>query len=498
MEAHTVAEMTKKDKKIADLPSTRELSTALPAARLVRGLANLALRAGLGGEKTRKILDSADQLLTQSDILNLPDRFNAIFAERGWIATSSMSVDGMRAALEKHEEGDTDAGEEVILDWILDSATINHFAITRSKSFGDVHGRWHQLREALALTEESRYWSAVPLVLIACDGFASDVLGTSPFEKNADLSLFDSMVAHPSSLPAAIAGITKGVRKSSDDVLSQPLRHGILHGRSLGYANRAVCGKVWMLMIALVDWAADKRDEDARRAKDEKRRSTNWGDISASLQKNRADKEAIEAFEPCGWEGPFAEGLAEDEPPFAFREFLTGWRTRNFGLMAKRAVNTTRQKHGHLAGRMRGDAEHMELAEFEILSVSQTSVARAEAHVRMKGQSLKGDVGGEFLILAFCHTANGDIAMPTDEGIWQVQQGCIFASDARTDDREAQGQNVMFLVCIFVQTDIYARRSRFDHVVARKETDRSAKYCRVHSPPIELSFAQIENTTQAG
>jgi hypothetical protein len=426
METRTAVEMTKKDKRIADLSSTRALSTAMAAARVVRGLAVLGLETGLGGEKAWKIMEGADQLLSQADILDLPDRFNAVFVERGWIATTSVSVDAMRAALEKHEEGDTDAGEKVILDWILDPEVINLFAITRSKSFSDVHGRWHQLREALALTEEGRYWSAVPLILIASDGFASDVLGTSPFEKNAELSLFDSVVAHPSSLPAVIARITKGVYKSSDDALSLPLRHGILHGRSLGYANRAVCGKAWMLMIALVDWAIDKRDEGARRTKDEERRSTKWSDISASLKKNRADKAAIEAFAPRRWEGPFAGDLAEDEPPFAFLEFLTGWQSENYGLMAKRAVNITQQKHAHLAGRMRADAEHMKLVEFEIFSVSQTTVARAEALVRMKGQSLKGDVGGEFLILAFRGTASGNIAMPNDEGVWQVQQACVF------------------------------------------------------------------------
>lgn len=371
-------------------------------------------------------MDSADQFLAQSDILLLPDRFNAAFSERGWLATSSMSVDAMRAALTKHDEGDADTGEEIILDWVLDRETINLFAITRSKSFGDVHGRWHQLREALALTTEGRYWSAVPLVLIACDGFASDVLGTSPFEKNVDLSAFDSVVAHPSSLPAAIARITKGVRKSSDDILSLPLRHGILHGRSLGYADRAVCGKAWMLMIALVDWAVDKQDEEARRAKDDERRSMNWAGISATLEKNQADKAAIEAFVPRRWEGPLLAGIAEDEPPFAFREFFAGWQNRNFGIMAKRAVNMTRQKHAHLAGRMRADEEHIKLIDFEILSVSQTTVARAEARIRMNGRKQKGDVGGEFLVLAFNHTADGHIAMPTDEGTWQVQQGCMF------------------------------------------------------------------------
>lgn len=435
-----MAEIAKKDNRIADLPSVQELSAVLPAVRVVRRVAKLLVKTGLGGDKVRQIIEGADQLLTQSDILNLPDNFNAVYAERGWVATSSMSVDAMRAALEKHKEGDPDAGEEVIADWVLDPETINLFAIKRSKSFGDVDGRWHQLREALTLTEEGRYWSAVPLVLIACDGFASDVLGTSPFEKNADLSLFDSMVAHPTSLPAAITRITKGVRKSSDDVLSLPLRHGILHGRSLGYANRAVCGKVWMLMIALVDWAWDKREEQLRLTKDEARRSATWSDLSASLQKNRSDKAAIEAFVPRHWEGPFAQDLAEDEPAFAFREFLTGWANRNFGLMAKRAVNITRQKHGHLAGRMRADTEHVQLVEFEILSVSQTTVARAEAHIRLQGRSLERNVCGEFLVLAFRHTTVGDIAMPTDEGIWHVQQGCIFdlMRERTIEKREAE------------------------------------------------------------
>lgn len=419
--------MTKKSDRIADLPSAREISEPLPVVRAIRSLANLAIKTGLGGEKARRIVESADQLLSQVDILDLPDRFNDAFADRGWVATSSLSVDVMQTALERHNAGDAEAAEAIILDWVLAPDTINRLAITRSKSFSIVQDRWHQLREALALTQEDRYWSAIPLILIASDGFASDVLGTSPFEKSADLSLFDSMVAHPTALPAMIARLTKGVRKSSDDPLSLPLRHGILHGRSLGYANRVVCGKAWMLMIALVDWAADKRDEEERRAKDEARRTASWGDLSASLQKNHADKQAIEAFVAEDWDGPFDGDLADDEPPFAFREFLGGWQAGNFGLMAKRAVNITQQKHGYLAGQMRSDAKHVKLTAFEILSVAQTTAARAEARVRMSGETLKGKVGGEFSILAFRYTANGDIAMPSDPGIWHVQQGCVFA-----------------------------------------------------------------------
>ncbi len=112
-------------------------------------------------------MDSADDVISQSDILDLPDRFNTAFAEHGWIATSSLSVDVLRGTLERKEAGDEDAAEEVILDW-LKPETINLFAIKRSKTFSQAHGRWDQLREALTLTGEGRYWSAVPLILIAC------------------------------------------------------------------------------------------------------------------------------------------------------------------------------------------------------------------------------------------------------------------------------------------------------------------------------------------
>ncbi|MBN8552659.1 MAG: hypothetical protein J0L52_07170 [Caulobacterales bacterium] len=179
-------------------------------------------------------------------------------------------------------------------------------------------------------------------------------------------------------------------------------------------------------MIALVDWAVDKRDEQTRRAKNEARNSRDWRTFSASIQKNQANKRAIESFIEKSWEGPFDTELSENDPPFAFLEFLAGWKTRNFGLMAKRAVNIVQQAHGHLAGRMRADTEHVELTAFEILSVTQTTVARAEARVFMRGRTPRGEPEGEFKILAFRHTDDGTVAMPTDEGVWQVQQGCVF------------------------------------------------------------------------
>ena len=419
-------DMTNKNRhtSIADNPSAKKLSDYILLAQIVRLMTGFSKTLGITNATVDRLHHDADKALRQSDILTLPDRFNAAFACEGWIATGSMSVDTMRTAVALYESGKKQEAQDEILTW-FQKDTINLLAITRAKRFNKSATRWHQLREALKLTLEERYWSAVPLILIACDGFASDVLGTSPFEKDADLTVFDSITGHPNSLQFLIKKLTKGVRKSSDEDLTLPLRHGILHGRSLGYANRMVCMKAWLLMIALVDWACDKTSENARRREQQSEADVSFLDIAERLRKVEEEKRAINAFELRESIGPFNDPLDEDSAEFAIIQFLTYWKCRNYGKMAERAVSLVRQSVKKKAGQLRRDSELVELADFEVRSVRQTTIARAEGTAFLKGTTLKGRVEGEFRILAFRHTANGDIAIPTDRGKWLVQPFCI-------------------------------------------------------------------------
>ena len=231
--------------RIADNPTSKTISDALPLIKIVKWVIGFLKKLGVNNHNLDTIYKEADILLQRADILRLPDRFNDAFAKEGWIATESMYTETMMNALHLYESGKKEEAEEELLAWFREDR-INLFAISRAIRFNKAHRRCDQLTEALKLTLEERYWSAVPLILIACDGFASDVLGTSPFNENADLTVFDSIVGHPDSLQALIKQITKGVRKSSDEELTLPLRHGVLHGRSLGYANRVdVYWKKW-------------------------------------------------------------------------------------------------------------------------------------------------------------------------------------------------------------------------------------------------------------
>ena len=413
----------KNGSRIEDNPSAKMISDVLPVVKMTKLFTSFAKKIGINNERLDRIHRAASDALQQSDILTLPDRFNDAFARKGWIATGSMSTDAMRTALELYEAGKTQQAEDEIIAWLQED-TISR-AIERAKRFNKAGNRWHQLREALKLTLEERYWSAVPLILIACDGFASDILGTSPFAKDADLTAFDSIPGHPNSLPFLIKALTGVVRKSSDKELTLPLRNGILHGRSMGYANRIVCMKAWHLMIALVDWASDKSNEEER-IRRQPAANVSLSDLMERIRKNEANKRALEEFEPRESQGPFDDSVDRESPEFAIFDFLTCWKAQNYGKMAARAVNLPQHSIGKMAGQLRRDSEFTELTDFEICSVRQSSVARADAVVFLKGSTLNRGVEGEFHIAVFRNTPEGDIAMPNDPGRWSVQQGCIF------------------------------------------------------------------------
>lgn len=411
-------------KRIVDNPTTQELKKVLPLVKMMSALSGAADAVGIKSDKLRNLGKMASDVLSQAEVLDLPDRFNAAFAKRGWVATSSISLDMMRSALAFHDAGEPEKAEQAIQEWFTEE-TIRLFAITRAKRFDATIGRWHQLTEALSLTLEERYVSAVPLILIACDGFASDILGTSPFEKEADLSVFDSIAGHPTSLPSLIKLLTKGVRKSSDDNLSLPLRHGILHGRSLGYSNKLVCMKAWMLMIALVDWAADKDSEAFRKKERERKEKFSLREFAERSRKHQDDREALEAFVPREITAPFPEDLDPSSPEAVIMTFLSAWQNRNFGTMAKLAVRGPDEPINKVAGDMRRDVDQVALTSFELHSFTQSSMMAASAVVSMHGRTAAGEVGGKFRIRSWRYTTEGHFAMPTDDGYWVVAQGCI-------------------------------------------------------------------------
>lgn len=417
------------EKKIADNPTAKEMRTILQFFRLMGSTAGLAAKIGIKREAMQKFKSTTDELIANADILELPDRFNSAFSDKGWIATGSFTLDVMRTAVDLHQQGKPQEAESAILDWFTED-NIRLFAIKRARRFHTAHLRDGQLEEALRLYLEERYMAAVPLILIACDGFASDVSGNSPFEKNADLTCFDSITGHQTSLPALMKLFVQGVRKSTDVELDIPKRHGILHGRSLGYANKIVCAKAWLMMVALVDWANDKSSEESRIEERRKKENTSLRETLEQSQRIQNDKKQIEAFQPSENNGPFTGPYEANTAEHALQEFLEGWKNRNFGRMAAHAVNLTRKPLNKMAGEMRDMAERVALDEYEIIRIRHSAIARCDVRVKIRATARttsNKSISGYFSISIFHNTSDGKIAMPSDKDcIWAVQQGCIY------------------------------------------------------------------------
>jgi len=417
------------DKKngIVDNPSVASISSMMPLMKFMNNICGLLVKFKIRPKSVVSWKKQTDELLNQAEILTIPDRFNAAFSNDGWISTESFSLDVMKRSVELAESGKKEAAEIEILEWFTED-TINHFAITRSNKHQKVHGRYEQLHEALKLFVEERYMAAVPLILIACDGFASEVLGDkSPFDKGVDLSCFDTISGHATSLPALIKKITKSVGTSSDEEMTLPLRHGILHGRSLGYANKAVCAKAWLLMIALVDWARAKENEEKRKEDYLEEKNITFKDLGRQILKTQKMRVAIDEWQPIERVAPFDKPIDQSLPEFALEEFLSSWQNKNYGKMAGRAMNSDNKTTKKLAGELRRDTEFVELTSFEILSVKQSTVSRTDVRVNAKAKALSEEVDGDFNMLMFKLLPDGSpSAFNETEGKWRVQQNCIF------------------------------------------------------------------------
>lgn len=416
---------------VSDIPSVAEAKALLRGFKAFGNVLCIVLcifeRLGIRPEQMKELQRKIDDVTKDADILDLHSRFNAAFRERGWIAVGrALSVTVIKGALEYHEVGKDDEAEELLVEWFTEEH-IRFFAIAQARPFHKAMRRNDQLEEALRLYLEERYLAAIPLILIACDGFASDVGSVSPFEKDADLSCFDSITGHSDALPALIKLVTKGVRKSRDDEMDLPLRHGILHGRSLGYANKIVCAKAWLLMMAFVDWAKDKASEAKRKREYEENRAKTPIDGVKMLKKNRAIKIAMEAFEPHEIVGPLEGPFASNGPELAVIEFLSGWKAKNYGKMGKVAWNEENEPYKMMAGKMRNMTELVELLGYEIKSIRYSTIVRCDVRICATVKTWKTEVKGNIDLFLLKVTTSGNLAMQDNEEFrWVVQPNFVY------------------------------------------------------------------------
>lgn len=278
--------------------SFKELADEVVAFEAFAKLRPIIRLLGKPGRELAEALDAVPELAQAArEFAELPDRFNAHYRPRGWIAYEEINEPVMRKAVELADAGDLDAGEHILIE-NLDRATV-HFGLMRVRRLEPFRLRERLLMLAVEDHLAGRFHASVPVLLAQMDGIIRDLTGQALYEhqtkKLKQLIVSDSIAGHSESVVELVATILATIRmRTTTDPLTLPYRHGILHGRDLGYDNELVSAKCLRLLLALCSLASKL---DSKRLKEEvlielpEQRPVTWRDFVKTMQEH-AERQA--------------------------------------------------------------------------------------------------------------------------------------------------------------------------------------------------------------
>ncbi len=321
------------------------------------------------------------------DLADTLDRFNRAFASRGWIAYGSLNMDVAASAVAIAETGDLDAAEQKLVDNY--SQETLEFQLRQMTAVDVFRPRMTLARLALTDYVEGRYHACVPVVLALLDGMVNDLGPRGFFAEGVNLKAWDSIAAHSTAL-AELAALF-GARRTTlnTDLVSVPYRHGILHGMDVNYANRLVAAKTWAALFATREWALKAQRNELDEPPPKLR--TGWRELFEQLRENADNQRRLDEWVArsltVGSDIPSSGGpdeYGEVTPERAVVEFLTAWRSRNYGAMAGllSAMRKRGESVGKLAGSMRRAYEGRLLQTYQLLTVDDRAAGMTVVTVR--------------------------------------------------------------------------------------------------------------------
>ncbi|MDF1691693.1 MAG: hypothetical protein P1U47_04945 [Zhongshania sp.] len=381
--------------------------------------------------------DKLAELKEQAKDMLVPDRFNDLFSSVGWIAYESMNLQTMKDAITICEGGGLDAAE-VFLAESYDSETLK---------WGIQWFNGHpEFRKRIRLAElarddylQGRYHACVPLILSLLDGLVTDVSKhVGFFAENADLTAWDCIAAHESGLQSLASLMTKGRKKTNEQSVSVPYRHGILHGRELAFDNRIVAAKSWAALFAARDWAIviskGKKEPNPPR-------EPTWSELFASVRKNQEFKRQIDEWSPRAASelehlphSGALEALPEESPERAVAEFMDNWSNGRFGPIADALLYFTDTTKGKKAGLARQDFGERRPNSFRITGVEDQASSAAQVQVSAVFDGVAGSIEIELGVRAIYQGENNDPLVRGDpNGSWRIVQNSFSSVLYRAD-----------------------------------------------------------------
>ncbi len=304
-----------------------------------------------------------------------PDEFNYYLSDRGWIAHESMNNDLMHKSIELVKIGNIEMAEQ----WLIEYYSSEKMKWLINKFNTSI--RYELLSFAYNDTINKRYYSAVPILLMMIDWMVSDINDNRWFfSKDTNLTAWDSIAWHSSGLSKLSRIFSYDRKKTSNDNITLPYRHWILHGRDLGYWNIEVTAKCWLALFAISDWI--KVIEEWRREQPLKERESIFKSLQKSyksLKETEITKKKIKCWSPRE-ENLFKKEWFEyldNTPEKEVLNFIKYWKENNYwGLARQISYNYKTQKSNKkMAWRMRDIFTEKNFISSKILSIKDCAPA---------------------------------------------------------------------------------------------------------------------------
>ena len=389
-----------KEDNISDLPQFQELlKQAQSFDTMKKALPLLAPGLKLLGVDTAALRDSlseADDFQKQiKEMAAIPDAFNDFFAQRAWIIYDRMNLDVVKAAIKKAQDGDMDGAEEELAEhYSVETVEWQLRAMWSVKAF---QSRIPLAEKALDDYREERYHACVPVILALLDGMVNEIHykkglpARGFFAEGVELTAWNSVAGHNKGLSALVKILQTSRTSTNAEPIRIPYRNGILHGMDLSYGNKMVAAKTWAALFATRDWAV--KAEQGLLDEQPKVPEPTWPETMKMLEDNEKFKAQLSSWSPrqigIGSDVPVngdAEQYQLNSPERKLVEYLSFWKSKNFGRMGQVLSHLAKDADNKTALRVRQLFDGRELQEFEIIHVEDEAPAITTIHVRVKEQ----------------------------------------------------------------------------------------------------------------
>ena len=161
------------DEKILDNPTPQKFLSMLAGLEALTQFMPFLASCGMGNADMLEALRQLPALREQTHILYLPDRFNAHFAEKGWISYDSFDIDMMREAVELADTGQVEEAESRLVEYYTDQKL--YWSLLRMRGVDTFRPREDLARLVKEDYLAGRYHACVPVLLMLIDGLVNRV-----------------------------------------------------------------------------------------------------------------------------------------------------------------------------------------------------------------------------------------------------------------------------------------------------------------------------------